>query len=73
MQLSFYVLLFVSAVFAVKDEPYKVGYYEQILDHFNFEQSTTFKQRYLYSGRFLFKLFIVNSTNCNNLQNIFFL
>lgn len=31
--------------------PYKMAYFEQNLDHFNFVQDKTFKQRYLFTGK----------------------
>jgi len=31
--------------------PYKTSYFEQNLDHFNFVQDKTFKQRYLFTGK----------------------
>jgi len=36
--------------FAGAHVPYEVGQFEQKLDHFNFVQDVTFKQRYLYTG-----------------------
>ncbi|KAJ7369590.1 Kinesin-like protein kif13b [Desmophyllum pertusum] len=44
--------LIVSAFFSFTAAivPYKTAYFEQNLDHFNFVQDKTFKQRYLYTG-----------------------
>ena len=30
--------------------PYKIGYFEQKIDHFNFIEASTYMQRYLYTG-----------------------
>ena len=49
------VLAFVSLAAAVV--PYETAYFEQNLDHFNFVQDTTFKQRYIYTGKSLCILF----------------
>jgi len=43
------VLSFVSLAGATV--PYETAYFEQNLDHFNFVQVNTFKQRYIYTGK----------------------
>ncbi len=49
------VLLVILAFFSIAGAtvPYKTAYLEQNLDHFNFVQDKTFKQRYLYTGKSL--------------------
>ena len=49
------VLAFVSLAAAAV--PYETAYFEQNLDHFNFVQDITFKQRYIYTGKSLCILF----------------
>ena len=49
MAVSLAILAFFS--FAGATVPYKTAYFEQNLDHFNFVQDITFKQRYLYTGK----------------------
>lgn len=44
------VVAFLS--FAGAIVPYKTAYFEQKLDHFNFVQDATFKQRYLYTDQY---------------------
>ncbi len=48
-------LLVLLAFFSIAGAtvPYKTAYLEQNLDHFNFVQDKTFKQRYLYTGKSL--------------------
>ena len=43
------VLSFISLAGATV--PYETAYFEQDLDHFNFVQVNTFKQRYIYTGK----------------------
>jgi hypothetical protein len=56
------VLAFVSLAEAAI--PYKTAYFEQKLDHFNFVQDKTFKQRYLYTGKSACMLFVSSSAKC---------
>ena len=59
MQFVATVAVLVSLAFSVQaDKPiaYKVGYFQQQVDHFNFVQSATFQQRYIYTGKQLTQL-----------------
>ena len=48
--MAFSLLIFAFFSLAGATLPYKTAYFEQNLDHFNFVQDKTFKQRYLYTG-----------------------
>ena len=41
--------------------PYETAYFEQNVDHFNFVQDKTFKQRYIYTGQSACLLFLSSS------------
>lgn len=45
------LLVLCSISLAGATVPYKMAYFEQNLDHFNFVQDKTFKQRYLFAGK----------------------
>ena len=50
-RMAFSLLIFAFFSFAGATVPYNTAYFEQKLDHFNFVQDKTFKQRYLYTGK----------------------
>ena len=49
--LNFVLLVLAFASSAGATVPYGTAYFEQNLDHFNFVQVKTFKQRYIYTGK----------------------
>lgn len=49
--LNFALLVLAFVSLAAATVPYEAAYFEQNLDHFNFVQVKTFKQRYIYTGK----------------------
>lgn len=49
--LNFALLVLAFVSLAAATVPYETAYFEQNLDHFNFVQDKTFKQRYIYTGK----------------------
>lgn len=49
--LNFALLVLAFVSLAAATVPYETAYFEQKLDHFNFVQDKTFKQRYIYTGK----------------------
>lgn len=49
--LNFALLVLAFVSLAAATVPYETAYFEQNLDHFNFVQVKTFKQRYIYTGK----------------------
>lgn len=50
--LNFALLVSVFVSLAAATVPYETAYFEQNLDHFNFVQDITFKQRYIYTDKY---------------------